>query len=76
MFKKIRAHFGSPSRDNTNYTLSCMKSWGRIAALGMEPSDFENLPDNGDMKAVMEKLADHEDDMDDRQVKGLLQSTW
>ena len=42
--------------------------WGPVAALGMEPSDFDNLPDNGDMKSVLEKLAEFEPDMDDSQV--------
>ena len=48
-----------------------MKNWGRIAALGMEPADFEELPDNGDMKSVFEKLALHEADMDDGQVNNI-----
>ena len=71
MFKMIKARFGNPSRTNTNFSLSCMKNWGRIAALGMEPADFEELPDNGDMKSVFEKLALHEADMDDGQVNNI-----
>ena len=67
MFAKIKARFGSPA-NNANYTLTCMKNWGRVAALGMDAMDFENLPDNGDLGSIFEQLANNEADMDDFQV--------
>ena len=68
MFKEVVKRFGKPSKTNANYSLSCMKNWGPVAALGMDPEDFKNLPDNGDMKSVFENLARYEADMDDSQV--------
>ena len=68
MFGKVRARFGAVSTSNTNYTLSCIKNWGPVAALGMDPEDFENLPDNGDLSSIMGELAKFEADMDGAQV--------
>ena len=65
---QIKERFGTISSSNTNYTLTCMKNWGKVAALGMDSSDFENLPDNGDIGSIFEKFGEYESDMDETQV--------
>ena len=64
---KVKMQMGNPS-GNSNFSLTCIKNWDRVAALGMDADDFENLPDNGDFASVVENLALYESEMDESQV--------
>ena len=67
MFKKIKERLGK-IKDNSNFTSAIFKKLGKIVSRGMDKSDIDDLTEDSTLPAVVEGLADDEDEMDDAQV--------